>query len=30
MNDVANDKLRAGIDANGGDALEIICLYFSE
>ena len=30
MNDVANDKSCAGIDANGDDAFKIIFLYFSE
>ena len=30
MNDVANDKSCAAIDANGDDPFKIICLYFSE
>ena len=30
MNDVANDKSCATIDANGDDSFKIICLYFSE
>ena len=30
MNDVANDKLCAGIDENGDDTFKIICLWFLE
>ena len=30
VNNVANDKSCAEIDANGDDAFKIICLYFSE
>ena len=30
MNDVANNKSCAAIDANGDDVFKMICLYFSE
>ena len=30
VNNVANDKSCAEIDANGDDAFKMICLYFSE